>query len=363
MSRQPRYQTLFIALIATACSSAQASLPTEATAAQSAALVTTTSTATPSATTTPTTTMLADPTTVSAGESWILYQAYGAGDKVFLVRPDGTGIHSPTGDVTGYNQTNPDWSPDGQRIVLAVTDQHGTDDLWTVNADGTGASVALDCVDPCLWFDDPAWSPDGSSIVFSRMVADAGSGQSTLELLNLATGEVEVVLSAGPTDFYAGSRWSPDGNSIVLEVVHRNGPSVDDNVTGVTLSVVDLTSTTPTLRALTEPELFAETADWSPDGQLIVFSSLGQPGDETNDLYTIHPDGSGLTRITDLAKLGGNATHPSFTADSQQVIFAARLDGNSDNALAMVDLQGSEPAPATATGYRSGVHPRMRPLP
>ena len=119
----------------------------------------------------------------------------------------------------------------------------------------------------------------------------------------------------------------------------------------------------PSVRALTDPELFAETADWSPDGQLIVYAALGQRGDETDDLFVIHPDGSGLARVTNLAESGGNATHPSFTADSQHVIFAARLDDQSDNQLAMVDLQGGEPIPATATGYRNGVHPRMRPLP
>lgn len=362
VSRQSRYRMLFVALITTACSPAQGSVPSETTTTQPAALVTTTSATQPSWTTAPPATALAEPTTVSPGEPWILYQSYGTGDKVFLVRPDGTGVHSPTGDVTGYNQTNPDWSPDGQRIVFAVNDQHGTGDLWTVNVDGTGAGVALDCVDPCLSFDDPAWSPNGTRIAYSRMVDD-GSGRSTLEVLNLDTGEVEVILKAEPTDFYAGSRWSPEGNSIVLEVVHRTGPSVDAEVTGVTLSIVDLTSTPPSVRALTEPDLFAETADWSPDGQLIVFAALCRPGDETEDLFIVHPDGSGLTRITNLVESGGNATHPSFTADSQHVIFAARFDGRSDNALAMVDLEGGEPVPATATGYRSGVHPRMRPLP
>lgn len=355
--------TFVLTLMAAACSSAQGSVPAEIATTRPVAVVTTTSAPQTSSTTTPPTTVALDPTTVSPAESWILYQGGGTSDKVFLIRPDGTGAHSPTGDVPGYGQTNPDWSPDGQRIVFAVNDQHGTDDLWTVNADGTGASAALDCTDPCLWFDDPAWSPDGAAIVYSRMVDDAGSGRSTLELLYLDTGEVEVILNAGPTDFFAGSRWSPDGNSIVLEVVHRNGPSANADVTGVTLSIVDLTSNPATVRSLTDPELFAETADWSPDGNLIVFASRAVPGADGHDLYTIHPDGTGLTRITTLADTGGNATHPSFTTDSQRVVFTGRLDGDSDGVLAMVDVRGGDPVPATASGYRNGAHPRMRPVP
>lgn len=86
--------------------------------------------------TSPTTTTVASVTnttpeaaTVTSGEAWILYQASTTGQTVFLVRPDCTGAHSPTANVPGYNQTNPDWSPDGQQIVFVVSDSHGTDDL------------------------------------------------------------------------------------------------------------------------------------------------------------------------------------------------------------------------------------------
>ncbi|MBK5269094.1 MAG: PD40 domain-containing protein [Acidimicrobiia bacterium] len=296
-----------LTLTSTACSSAQGLESNETTTTTGRVAVTTTSQAVATTTTaTPVPTTISDPTVVLADDLWIVYQGGSGGDQIFLIRPDGTGAHSPTEEVSGYGQTNPDWSPDGQRIVFAVANQNGTEDLRIVNADGTEATVALACVDPCQYFDDPAWSPDGTMIVFTRMTEDSDGVRSTLETLNVATKDTEIILDAGPTDFYAGPRWSPDGKSIVLEVVHRTGPAGDAEVTGVTLSVIDLTTTPPTVRPLTEPELYAETADWSEDGTLIVFASLGAPGHEAYDLYTIHPDGSDLTRLTTLASSGGN---------------------------------------------------------
>lgn len=292
-------------------------------------------------------------------DTWIAYQS--RDQKVFLVRPDGTGGHSPARDVPGGFQMNPDWSPDGRRLVFTVADA-GTDDMWAVDVDGTGAQRLLDCEDPCVWLDDPSWSPDGASVIFSRMTEESGSGRSTLEVLRLDTNAVEIVLTAGPTDLYAGPRWSPSGDSIVVEVAHRAGPGVDDDVTGVTLSIVELRTTPPSIRPLTAPGLFAATADWSPDGSLIVFSALAQPGDDAPDLFTIRPDGSGLRQVTTFASNGGSAVHPSFTPNGRQIIFVAQQQRGDSPVMATVELDGSGLGPATSSGYNFGTHPRMRPM-
>ena len=72
--------------------------------------------------------------------------------------------------------------------------------------------------------------------------------------------------------FTAGVRWSPDSTQLVLEVVQKVGPAVDADISGVTL--VRTRATGGPLHALTDPLLFAATADWSPDGRLITYSAL-----------------------------------------------------------------------------------------
>ncbi len=297
------------------------------------------------------------------GESWLVYQDEQIGEKVFLIRPDGTGRHSPTADGTGYSQGKPDWSSDGKRLAFVVNDQRGTVDLWTVNADGTGATLILDCVDPCIWVDDPAWSPDGTSIAYSRMTDTGGVGRGTLEVLNLDTGLMTVILDAEATDFFAGTRWSPDGNSLAIEVVHRSGELVDDQIVGVTLSVVDLEQTPAQVLPITDPILFAVTPAWSPDGTTIVYSALAFAGAETSDLYTIRPDGTGGSRLTTLSDSDGGAGFPSFSPDGSQIIFTALLEPEGDWVMATMPADGGDPTPATSDRYRSGTHARWRPIP
>ncbi|MBB5959286.1 WD40 repeat protein [Saccharothrix tamanrassetensis] len=66
----------------------------------------------------------------------------------------------------GRADAHPDWSPDGNRLVF----RH-EDGLCLADADGTNATVL---VPPGTDADEPAWSPDGALIAFSRSAVDDG---------------------------------------------------------------------------------------------------------------------------------------------------------------------------------------------
>ena len=301
---------------------------------------------------------------IGAGEPWITFQQFAAKSMVMLVRPDGGGLHSPTADVPGGDQTNPDWSPDGSQLVFAIR-SGSTDVLWVVKADGTDARLLVDCQDECAWVDDPAWSPDGTSVLFSRVATEPDETVvATLEQVDVASGANTVLVQAEPGHFYAGQRWSPDGESIVLEVVAFTGALVGMEVEDVSLAVIDVASPTPAGRELVGDGRFPETAAWSPDGSLIVFAALESAGSTAGtDLYTIAPDGSGLRRITELTAEGGSATHPDVSPDGASVVFSAHLADSGPAVLAEVAIDGGEVMPAVGTEYVHGVHPRVRPLP
>jgi hypothetical protein len=109
---------------------------------------------------------------------------------IFVINVDGSNLTFVTSHpYTGFNvtwDTDPAWSPDGSKIVfyrLLGCDSELTDcrssQIWMVNADGGNPRNLTD--ESTGVFDyDPVWSPDGTKIVFARkgdlfvMNADGG---------------------------------------------------------------------------------------------------------------------------------------------------------------------------------------------
>ena len=291
----------------------------------------------------------------------VLFQAAGPDHLLVAVAGlDGSGVTYPLEDLPGGNQTNPDWSPDGTQVVFTVDDGQ-RDDLWISGADGSGARKLLDCVRACRWYDDASWSPDGSSLVVSRTVARGGTGLGSLEVVDVATGEESVVVAPRARTFTSGARWSPDGSQIVFESVHKAGPGLEAEVDGVTLRVVE-PATGRIGPPLTAPDLFAATADWSPDGATIVYSGLAAPDAEEPDLFAIPAGGGQPRRLTTLATSGGFAVEPTWRADSEHLVFSGRLPGSFvAGVLLTVAADGSsEPRELGATRL-VGRHPRVEP--
>ena len=295
---------------------------------------------------------------VRKGESWIAYQQDGERSLIALIRPDGTGQHVVAATIPGGHQTNPDWSPDGNRLTFVAQDDESTEDLWIVDVVTGVAAKVVDCVSPCLRVDDPTWSPDNHTIAFARTAGPFDSTINSLETIDLDTGVTTILLGGDPTVFYAGASWSPGGDGIVLEVVQKDGPGLLDEVGDVALSIVDLTTDPVTVNRLTAPMLFPETAHWSPNGDLIVYAALASPEAGSHELFAISPDGTGLVQLTNFGA-GGNAAHPAFNGNGTQVVFVA--DSAKGAGLAVIGLDGANLGPAVGNGYLGGAHPRVRP--
>jgi TolB protein len=104
---------------------------------------------------------------------------------------------------------------------------------------------------------DPAWSPDGTKIVFSRGLAD---GHSRLFLVDV---ESRRVTQLTDSDTYQDQDpdWSPDGERIAFM---RNADGFP--------SIYVINADGANLRRLTRTGLSADTAPtWSPDAELIAF--------------------------------------------------------------------------------------------
>jgi Tol biopolymer transport system component len=343
-------------VVAAACGSPADPSPAPSLASPSVAAVVRSPSAAPSATTRPTPTPLPQ---LLDGESWIVFQTRTAGGYgVHFVRPDGTGLHKWPAPVSG-TQEHPDWSPDGSRILLNTVMPDRTEDLWVADVDGSNPRMLLDCVAPCAWIDEAAWSPDGRRIAFQRLEPmEHGHLISTLELLDVDTGATEVVLVMPDQQVVLQPRWSPDGRRIVVEVIHLTEDRLDADVDDGAIGIVDLDDPDPRVRRIAGE--FANSPDWSPDGTLVLWSRPGPDGG--SDVWVAKPDGSDARRVSDLAATGGGADQPAFTPDSQAIIFVWSEPGQPGR-IGRIGVDGTGLASAVGDLTVDAMHPRVRPTP
>jgi Tol biopolymer transport system component len=265
----------------------------------------------------------------------IAFRRYFDADKqhgaVFTINPDGTGEVQVTHTKPGYVDQNPDVSPDGTRIAFQRSGPL-SDEIWVVDADGSGlrrlTGSKVGC-QPELGTCDgqPAWSPDGEFIAFSRasgrIVDDMVPRWSIMIMRKDGTHVRRVTQLTKPAQGEdSAPQWSPDGRYLVFE---RHNVRDAKPVAGVALWTIDLKKGTE--RRITPWRLRAgDTPDWSPDGRRILFHSNNQPKKDgiSGNLYTIRPDGTGLKQLTFAS--GGVTQYlgSSYSPDGTMITFARR---------------------------------------
>ena len=270
----------------------------------------------------------------------ILFAADNGLPSLRVMNLDGSDNHQvyPPGDFTLGRYDSLMWSPDGRRIIF------GSGDIRVMDADGSNVKVLVG---------DPAndrnagWSPDGSQIVFDRVfgpssdrhavpfvAAADGSNAHQLFRSSVCAG---VINSCDPRPVWSaggrialesdrdGSRglWSvkPDGGDpIKLDSWHQRHLSWDWSPDGRQLAFTRIE--VHSLPVGNTEELYVVNADgtglrhvmslgsfygdrpygsvsWAPDGTKLISSRKGLVGsDVTSDLFTINPDGSGFTQLT-----------------------------------------------------------------
>lgn len=300
-----------------ACGPAQPSaVPPTGSGGPASAVPTTAPTSTPIPTATPVVTARPAPM------GRILFESASRDPKhtIFEMDPDGSHVVALP---NGPHDHQPVWSPDHQMIAFTRDDTTTAPGIYVMHADGSKVRRVAPSTATSAEF--PTWSPDGKQLSFVG-TRDAGDfPDSRLDVVNVdGTGLHEVTAQvAGSTR----AAWSPDGAWIVffrssdcdLCAIHPDGTGMHqlaaltpDSTAGFgfpawspdglriaferDLSIVVMQADGSNQVALTSGAADDEYADWSPDGNWLVFSRFisGAKG----QLWIMRSDGSDTVQVS-----------------------------------------------------------------
>lgn len=220
---------------------------------------------------------------------------YTNGGDIWKMDPDGSNRQLVID--AGTNDIEPAWSPDGSKIVFksdrAPTPNGG---IWVVNADGNGLTVLTP--EPNLSNAKPTWSPDGTKIAFE---STRDGLIASIYIMNADGSNVTRLTNALPISDQR-PEWSPDGTRMVFEI-------------NTGMAIINLDGTGRTNLGV------GQFPSWSPDGTKIIFAMTAEGNYQ---LFVMNPDGSGRTQIT----FGDfNDKYPSFSPDGRKIVFARNTSG------------------------------------
>ena len=196
--------------------------------------------------------------------------------------------------------------------------------VMTVNADGSGLASATSSA---IEKGDPAWSPDGSTIVFTKGTAFSG------QIVTVSVGSTqETVVATCSTCFgYMDPTWSPDGGK--LAAVRFDGCPTDEWCESELLT---MNADGSGEQQITNTSGFIEHPSWSPKGDRIVFV-LDPPGDlgGLSDIYAVDPDGSDYGKLFE-----STADYPSWSPDGKRLAFrnGVKIATADPNGGGLIDL-------------------------
>ena len=261
--------------------------------------------------------------------------------EIYSVNGDGTNPRRLTenADYDGF----PALSPDGSKIVFESnrrrtgSEPFNTSDLFVMNADGTGQTLLVRG-------SSATWSPDGKQIAFHASASgsghpikpDPGAATSDNDIFVLDIGNTNARprnITNNPAAIDDDPDWSPDGRTILFTSHAVTDNPVNSPSAEIFTIAADGAGSPTRLTNNAEEE---RAPAWSPDGTRIVFCC--RRGGPDFEICVMNADGTGQVQLTDndIPDLT-----PSWSPDGRKIVFHRRVGGRGQFQLFVMNADGT----------------------
>ncbi|TQS43136.1 TolB family protein [Cryptosporangium phraense] len=181
----------------------------------------------------------------------------------------------------------PELSPNGKKIAFQTQGA-----IWVMNADGTGSRKLS--TDGYYYGTGISWAPDSAKFVVTRGQIDERSGEPyQLEIVTMnadGSGETALTKSGGDKNSPA---WSPDGSTIVFSYTTTKAQQQGD-----TYDLWTIKSNGNGLKQLTHTKNVSEQDTvWAPTGAAIAYASWAEQTETSPRVMKAKADGTSVTSL------------------------------------------------------------------
>jgi Tol biopolymer transport system component len=195
--------------------------------------------------------------------------------NIWVWNADGTGVNGLS-TMNHAESINPEWSPDGTRIAFAsnraldgsdAPNMNSTENIWVMNADGSGAKPLTHYTSLLGKSYAPRWSPDGTHILFSSNRAlDGGDAPNINSTENIwivnADGTGLAPLTTLTNAANTNPVWSPDGTKIAFDSARALDGSDAAITDGSNIWIMNADGTGAKPVTQTTPPVYNGTPQW-----------------------------------------------------------------------------------------------------
>jgi Tol biopolymer transport system component len=236
--------------------------------------------------------------------------------EIYAMDADGSNVRNLSNSPAGDH--DPRYSPDGSRIAFQ-TNRDGNWEIYVMNADGSDQTrLTFGPASDEL----PAWTADGRIVFVSDRDANA-----ELYVMKADGSDVSRITN-DPAAFDYFPAPASHGDRVAF---------ISDRDRDDTFDIFTTTTRGGPVKRVTDSPLADVWPVWSPNGNDIAFTRWNGT---YHVLYTVHKDGTQLTRITNAP--GRDELAPAWSPDGARLVFLGCNNGDCDLLVRNADGTGAE---------------------